>query len=100
MVVGVLSTRYTMKSSPKDFSTLCLLLLLGASLSSSSRTLSCDCSKISTGVLCYGVISKEYLELILISFIGNMCSKKVASQDSIIVSAYTSGTSDLTTKNL
>jgi hypothetical protein len=34
------------------------------------------------------------------SFIGNMCSKKVESRDSIIVSTYTSGTSDLTNKNL
>ena len=37
MVVGVSSMRYTVKSSPKDFATLCLLLLLGAKpLSSSS----------------------------------------------------------------
>jgi hypothetical protein len=30
MVVGVSSMRYIVKSSPKDFATLCLLLLLGA----------------------------------------------------------------------
>jgi hypothetical protein len=52
-----------MKSSPKDFSTLCLLLLLGASLSSSSRTISCGYSELSTGVLCSGVISEEYIAM-------------------------------------
>jgi hypothetical protein len=35
MVLGVSSTMYMMKSSPKDFSVLCLLLLLGASSLSS-----------------------------------------------------------------
>ena len=51
IVVGVLSTRYTVKSSPKNFATLCLLLLLGASLSSFSKIYSCslDCSEDSIG---------------------------------------------------
>ena len=52
IVVGVSSIRYTVKSSPKDFATLCLLLLRGASLSSFSRIFSCstDCSEDSTKV--------------------------------------------------
>ena len=49
IVVGVSSTRYTVKSSPKDFATLCLLLLRGASLSSFSRisSRSTGCSEVS-----------------------------------------------------
>jgi hypothetical protein len=48
-----------MKSSPKGFATLCLLLLLGASLSSFSRisSFSIGCSENSTGAVSLGVIS-------------------------------------------
>jgi hypothetical protein len=46
------------------FSTLYSLLFLGASFSSSSRTISCGCSKILAGVSCVAVISEEYQELL------------------------------------
>jgi len=85
MDVGVSSTRYTVKSSPKKFSILYLLLLLGASLSSFSRTSSCDCSEDSVSAKGSGTISEENLEVLCISFIGNIFSKDVASRDSITV---------------
>src|SRR5438128_2428931 len=69
MDVGVSSTTYTVKSSPKNFSIICLLLLLGASLSSSSRMSSCDCSEDSIGATGSGIILEEYLEVLRISYI-------------------------------
>jgi hypothetical protein len=65
--VGVSSTSYTLKSSPKDFTTLCLLLLLEASLSSFSRISSflTGCSENSTAVVGSGVISEENLEMLV-----------------------------------
>src|SRR5438034_6721324 len=98
MDLGVSSTRYTMKSFPKDFAILGLLLLAGVSLLSFSRTSSGGCSKYSLDVLDSGNISEEVLTMLCISFIGNIFSKNVASRDSIIVSTCISGTSDLTTK--
>jgi hypothetical protein len=93
-----------MKSSPKDFASLHLSFLVGISLSFSSRTSSGGCSNDSTGdsidIVKSGAILEENLALLHISFIGNIFSKNIASQDSKIVSTCISGTSDFTTKNL
>jgi hypothetical protein len=51
MELGVSSTRYTIKSSPKDFAVLCLLLLLGVSLSFSTGFSKCSIGKVGSGIL-------------------------------------------------
>ena len=89
-----------MKSSLNDFIVLCLLLFLGASLSSSSGISVWFHSGCSNGTEGSGVISDLYLDDFGISFIGKISTKKVASYDSIIVPTFMSGTSDFTTTNL
>src|SRR3990170_3182458 len=99
--MGVSSTRYTMKSSPKDFAVLCLLLLTRVSLSSSTGFSTCSIAMVGSGITSsssldrVGIFSFDELG---ISFIGNMSSKKVASFDSIIVPTCMSDTSDLLSK--
>jgi hypothetical protein len=78
--VGLSSTRYTIKSSPKDFAILHLLFLVGISLSFSSRTSLDGCSNDSTGdsidIVKSGAILEENLVLLHISFIRNIFLKK------------------------
>jgi len=88
-----------MKSSPKNFSTLGLLLFLRTALSSSSWIFTGGRLKDSIGVTGSGINLDENFKVLCISFIGKTFSKNVASRNSIIVSTYTSGTSDFTTKN-
>lgn len=84
-VLGVSSTRYTMKSSPKNFAVLCILLFLRASLLSFSECSTCVCSRFSIGSIeiLFSIIS--YLDKHVPSFIGKIFSKKVISLDFIIV---------------
>src|SRR5207237_6096440 len=100
MVLGVSSTRYTMKSSPKDFVVLCLLLFRGASLSSALGFSTSEGSFCVTGMVGSGDMIGSLLDKLGVSFIGNMSSKNVTSLDSIIVPSYMSGTLDFTIKNL
>src|SRR5437870_4164298 len=99
MVLGVSSTRYTMKSSPKDFVVLYLLLFRGASLSSPIGFSTSEGSSCVTGMVGSGEIG-SLLDTLGVSFIGNTSSKNVISLDSIIVPSYMSGTLDFTIKNL
>jgi hypothetical protein len=87
------------KSSPKDFPILCLLLLLGATLLLSS---SCTCGGssgsdifVGSGVKSFDEQGREY-----VYFIGNIFSKKVTSHDSNKELTETSRVSDFITKNL
>jgi hypothetical protein len=57
--VGVSSTRFTMTSSPKDFAILCLLFLIGTSLSSFSSVCSSDSTGDSIGIVLSRPISVE-----------------------------------------
>src|SRR6266542_3422889 len=100
MVLGVSSTRYTIKSSPKDFVILCLLLLRGASLSSPIGFSTSEGSSCVTGMVGSGEMIDSLLDKLGVSFIGNMTSKNVISLDSIIVPSYMSGTPNFTIKNL
>src|SRR5438045_1693039 len=100
MVLGVSSTRYTIKSSPKDFAVLCLLLLQGASLSSSIGFSTSEGSSCVTGMVGSREMIGSLLDKLGVSFIGNTSSKNLTSLDSIIVPLYMSGTPDFTIKNI
>src|SRR6266508_2779456 len=100
MVLGVSSTRYTMKSTPKNCVVLCLLLLRGASLSSSFGFSTSEGSSCVTGIVGSEEMIGSLLDKLGVSFIGNTSSKNVTSLDSIIVPSYMSGTPDFTIKNL
>src|SRR5438105_8861749 len=100
MVLGVSSTRYTMKSSPKDFVVLCILLFRGVSLSSSIGFSTSEGSSCVTGMVGSGEMIGSLQDKLGVSFIGNTSSKNVTSLDSIIVPSYMSGTQDFTVKNL
>jgi hypothetical protein len=77
--MGVSSTRYTIKLLPIEFAILCLLILVGDSLSSSSEDeLSpSDSSQNSVGVSGSRIGSYFQLYILLISLIGNISSKNV-----------------------
>src|SRR6266540_931615 len=100
MVLGVSSTRYTIKSSPKDFVVLCLLLFRGASLSSPIGFSTSEGSSCVTGMVGSGEMIGSLLDKLDVSFIENTSSKNVTSLDSIIVPSYMSDTLDFTIKNL
>jgi hypothetical protein len=51
MELGVSSIRYTIKSSPKDFAVLYLLLLLGVSSSFSTGFSKCSNKMVGSGIL-------------------------------------------------
>src|SRR5438128_200452 len=100
MVHGVSSTRYTIKSSPKDFVVLCLLLFRGVLLSTSIRFSTNEGSSCVTGMIGSGEMIGSLLDKLGASFIRNTSSKNMISLDSIIVPSYMLGTLDFTIKNL
>src|SRR5438105_14839873 len=69
MVLGGLSTRYTMKSSLKDFVVLCLLLFRGASLSSSIGFSTSEGSTCVTGMVGSGEMIGSLLNKLGVSFL-------------------------------
>src|SRR6266498_6165647 len=98
MVLRVSSTRYTMKSSPKDFVVLYLLLFRGASLSSSIGFSTSEGSSCITGMVDSGEMIGSLLDTLGVSFIGDTSSKNMTSLDSIIVPSYMSVIPDLLLK--